>query len=1570
MWDDFFPYTHEDLVAFFSEGAEAIVLQRIRLERDRQALYTADAFWYHRQQNRRLVLQLITINLEQNNGSTMILEMPSAVQGLESALAPLLLPKLEEIFLQLEKQPQLAQQPILVASFPVPDDVPSLDGPGENRVAPGYAWNELYVHSSRRYLFAAQRITGLTVLDLGCGVGYGSKLLARTARQVIAVDVDLYPLQYGRETYPDPRIERLQIPAIHTDSKLPFEDDTFDAIVNFEVIEHVPVQDMETYFAEIARVLKPNGFIIMSTPNKHVYIHYPDPFHVSLMTVGEFRSLLQSRFRQVEMVGQVRSQGLPHTSREFAIVAQASDENEIFIAVCQQYWGAERPIVLPPPTVWATPEVAIDNAQESDRPRISVIVHTRNEEGNLAACLESVKDLAEEIIVMDMESTDKTVEIARRYTDKVYSHPFIRDFDAFRNVSVEYATHDWVFYLDADERVPQSLRMKLPGFIQQLGEDVSAVQLPYKNYFLGYWIQHAGGWYPGYRTPMLLKRGKFVWGPRVHEGVKVDGRAVHFPADDPQVAIEHYTAPTIGHWLEKLTRYSESESEAGKLENAGAPCTWQGMAQKFAWGFRYYYDDTAGKMDGPVGFVLSILAGINELVNELRYAENLLAQGGNGEGLAPPSAADFLRLATAVASGHQEPAESPMKPVLPPIPSWWAKFWQRLQRGGPGRLLCIDGGDFASWNLIARDGWQICCPIDILTAKAGTCEQPIHMEVLPKDCTLSGEIDSVVVLGPEIPSAVSALKSGGAFLIGTPAFPPDVEEWRAELEHRFDASVHLVDPEADTPWLLAFGWKGTRTDPAQRSILMVTHQRALQMFGGGETQLLETLFGLNRGGIRADISLSLRLDANRYDLIHLFSVYHGEKLGQIANIRKPIAISPIYWDYTELRFAAVVIQAIFDQVDEASIPKTLDGWRKGELQISGFSKEQARESGEVWQLQRSVLASAHIMLPNSDREVEVFRNSFGDLDNEIRIVPNAVRPETFLEAKPESFVEQFGLTDFVLCSGRIEPNKNQLMLIWALRDTGIPLVLAGRETDPRYAALCHKWARPNVHFVGELSRDLLASAYAAARVHALPSWSETPGLVNLEAGLAGCNLVVGNRGSEREYLGEFAFVSDPGDADSILEAVMLAWKGGPARLEAQRQHILQKYTWARTVDATRAAYEEILHRKKERIVATEPHPLAIVWEGSQFVHHSLALVNREICMQLVESNQDLSIIPYEADQFGPEQEERFGKIVERIYAPLFQDVDVHVRHQWPPNFTPPAAGHWVMIQPWEFGSLPRQWIEPMRSQVDEIWVPSSFVRNCYIQSGIPGHMVHIIPNGINSVQFHPTATRVDLPPFHGVGKRYRFLFVGGTIPRKGIDLLLSVYVNEFTENDDVCLVIKDLGTNTFYNGQTLGEQIRQMQEVPGSPPILYLNGEMLPEQMPGLYTACDCLVHPYRGEGFGLPIIEAMACGLPTIVTNYGPVLDFCDTETSYLIPAGVGYFPQRRIDDWETVNFPWFAEPNRDALAQTMRFVYEHPEEAKAKGTKASERMMAGFTWAQAAEKAVARMRVLRGMPIRREQR
>ena len=125
-----------------------------------------------------------------------------------------------------------------------------------------------------------------------------------------------------------------------------------------------------------------------------------------------------------------------------------------------------------------------------------------------------------------------------------------------------------------------------------------------------------------------------------------------------------------------------------------------------------------------------------------------------------------------------------------------------------------------------------------------------------------------------------------------------------------------------------------------------------------------------------------------------------------------------------------------------------------------------------------------------------------------------------------------------------------------------------------------------------------------------------------------------------------------------------------------------------------------------------------------------------------------------------------------------------------------------------------------------------------------------------------------------------------------------------------------MGGARFYQGQTAAERIGPIDRSRAPRRSSISTGTLSDDELAGLYTACDCLVHPYRGEGFGLPIAEAMACGLPVIVTGYGAALDYCNEENAYLIPARIMHFREKRIGGLETVDYPWLAEPDRGGPA------------------------------------------------------
>jgi glycosyltransferase involved in cell wall biosynthesis len=362
--------------------------------------------------------------------------------------------------------------------------------------------------------------------------------------------------------------------------------------------------------------------------------------------------------------------------------------------------------------------------------------------------------------------------------------------------------------------------------------------------------------------------------------------------------------------------------------------------------------------------------------------------------------------------------------------------------------------------------------------------------------------------------------------------------------------------------------------------------------------------------------------------------------------------------------------------------------------------------------------------------------------------------------------------------------------------------------------------------------------------------------------------------------------------------------------------------------------------------------LGVLWEGSFFVHHSLANINCEVAALLAEREDvDLGLVPYEPHTFGDEVDPRYRAITERLHRRPAR-VDAHVRHRWPADFARPDEGAFILIQPWEYGWVPLSWVEGIGTAVDELWVHSRFVRDAYVRSGVDPEKIRLIPLGVNSERFNP-----DVEPFSvRTEKSFRFLFVGGTLERKGFDLLLRAYTEEFSAEDDVCLVVKD-----FFYGPYGRELVRELRRDPRAPEVRYGYGTMTPERLGGLYTACDCYVQPYRGEGFGLPIAEAMACGLPVIVTGRGPTLDYCTEETAYLVPAEEVPYPHEWSAELPTVRPATWFEPDEVEFRRLLRHVFEHRVEARRTGAAARTHVHERYTWARTVDEVVRRFERLR---------
>jgi glycosyltransferase involved in cell wall biosynthesis len=345
---------------------------------------------------------------------------------------------------------------------------------------------------------------------------------------------------------------------------------------------------------------------------------------------------------------------------------------------------------------------------------------------------------------------------------------------------------------------------------------------------------------------------------------------------------------------------------------------------------------------------------------------------------------------------------------------------------------------------------------------------------------------------------------------------------------------------------------------AAGSILVHAPSGVHQAPGGGENQLFQTSRQLERLGwpVRPFCPWTDRLKDAR--LLHLYGMSReGLELARIAKaLRVPLAVSPICW------FEPRALVALAPNRLRASRDLLLWVARRACPVANGWRAE--------------LLALADRVLPNSRAEARQLGRLFGLDPKRVAVVPNGVDPR-FGRADPGLFRGEYGCGDFVLYVGRVEPRKNVLGLIDAVRRLGVELVIIGAEVPghERYADQCRRAGQGFVRRLPALDHadPMLASAYAAARVFALPSWFETPGLAALEAALSGCRVVLTPNGCTREYFGDRVEYARPDRPRRIAEAIGRAWER-PADPEL-KAHVAERFSWQTVAHRTAEAYAQI-----------------------------------------------------------------------------------------------------------------------------------------------------------------------------------------------------------------------------------------------------------------------------------------------------------------------------------------------------------------------------------------------------------
>jgi glycosyltransferase involved in cell wall biosynthesis len=365
-----------------------------------------------------------------------------------------------------------------------------------------------------------------------------------------------------------------------------------------------------------------------------------------------------------------------------------------------------------------------------------------------------------------------------------------------------------------------------------------------------------------------------------------------------------------------------------------------------------------------------------------------------------------------------------------------------------------------------------------------------------------------------------------------------------------------------------------------------------------------------------------------------------------------------------------------------------------------------------------------------------------------------------------------------------------------------------------------------------------------------------------------------------------------------------------------------------------------------------PLPL-LVLDGEVYSELSLARANRELALALLRRDDvELALSAPLIGSYLSRPTPAIDRLVARTGIALDRPPDLTVRHRWPPDFTRPDYGRYAHVQPFELGALPRAWAEGVAA-ADEVWCYGSFVRDVYRRAGVAPERLITVPLGVDPDVYRPDGTLVEL----NTRGSFRFLFVGGAIWRKGADLAVNAFLNAFGPADDVCLIVKDVGATSVYKGQTMAPLIVPLVGRTDLAEIVYSDAVLDDAALAALYRTADAVLLPYRGEGFGLTALEAMACGTPPIVTAGGATDDFVDESVGVLLPAK--RTPVDLPEMPETVEPPWTLDVDVALLAKVLRLVVEQRARLAVLGAAGARRARSEWTWDRSAAIAAERVRL-----------
>lgn len=351
----------------------------------------------------------------------------------------------------------------------------------------------------------------------------------------------------------------------------------------------------------------------------------------------------------------------------------------------------------------------------------------------------------------------------------------------------------------------------------------------------------------------------------------------------------------------------------------------------------------------------------------------------------------------------------------------------------------------------------------------------------------------------------------------------------------------------------------------------------------------------------------------------------------------------------------------------------------------------------------------------------------------------------------------------------------------------------------------------------------------------------------------------------------------------------------------------------------------------------------VIVEGLMYGHSGFSQATRNIACGLFDILGDkVSIIAHDPNEINDlDDKEMKEKLIKMATNKIENRFVFRIVMTHPLGIEPHPGCYNIAYAMFETKDMPKIFVEHL-SNMDELWTPSKFNYDGFKKAGYKKPL-KVKPLGVDTVMFDPK--QVKALDIRG-RKKFLFLSIMGFSERKGVEPLVVAFCEEFSDKEDVCLLIKggwfDRDKAIDYINEIIAHKVKNKK----IPLILYNSENMFQNDMPRLYKAANCFVLASRGEGWGLNYCEAMSMELPTIGTKATSQIDFMNDSNSYLIDIN-GWKLEPRCD-WICHQYKGekFADPNVNSLRKQMRLVYRNSRIRLMRGKQARKDMVEKYDW------------------------